>query len=496
MTADLGDIGPDSTATADFSLLSSLQGTFLSFSATFVHKDDLNNPRTSIIDSVDTHFLEHIVRIVDPADDGKPDFLYYSTDPLSTDLDPVPDTVWSSDGTTAPTTPLLTSSSDSLVSNANLTVHLTVPSTPSSGFVYIRADDPGQNLYSLTGVVRSDGKVIRLGENAWTTHRIIRLKGQNPFPQNRLYIFDDNSTGSYTLTYGSIPPIAPLVTVTSPHDGDTFAPNSTVNIAATATSIQASIAELDFYDGSSLVGSTTTSPFTVPYLPATGPHTLLAVATDANGTKGTSAPVTITVNSAVTPPPTVALTGPVQNTELFAPATVTVSATASETGGTIAKVDFYNNGAFLGSASAAPFTLPLTNLPAGSYALTATATDMVGKSTTTSPLDLLIEPPLSATGKALLRVIAAVRQATPGQVMVTVQNSGGMNAVNIALNTAHSKWGTGVPTSILPATVPILAPNSTTTFMVQFPANSTSTMLSLSGSYSGAGFSSITRVTQ
>ena len=495
LTANFGNIAPAGTAVADFSLLSSLQGTFLSFGATFVHHDDLNNPRTSILDSVDTHFLEHVVRIVDPTDDGKPDFLFFSTDPLTTDLDPVPDTVWSSDGTSAPTMPLLTAASDSLVSNANLTVHLTVPSTPTNGFVYIRTDDPGQNLYQLASVVRSDGKVIRLGDNAWTTHRIIRLKGQAPTPQNRLYIFDDNSTGAYTLIYSSIPPIPPLVTMTSPHDGDTFAPNTTLSVAATATSIQAIVKELDFYDGATLIGSSLTSPFTVPYLPAPGPHTLRAIATDANGTKGTSPPITITVNSIATPPPTVQLTGPTDGTELFAPATVTVSATASEAGGTITKVDFYNNGAFLGSAAAAPFTLPLTNLAAGTYSLTATATDALGKATTSAPVMLQIDPALSSSGVALLRVVAAVRQATPGQMMITVQNSGGTDAVNIALVAAHTKWGVKTPLSILPATVPILAPNSSTTFMLQFPATATGPFLLLSGTYSGRSFGGMTRVT-
>ena len=180
LTANLGDIGPGDTAVADFQLLSSLQGKFLSYSATFQHKDDLNNPRTSILDSVDTHFLEHVVRVVDPADDGKPDFLYYSVTPDSLDLNAVPDTLQSSDGTTAPVASALNGTVDGPVTNVTPTVHLRVPSVPS-GFVYIRLDDPGQNIYQLTGVVRSDGKVIKLGDNAWTTHRIIRLKGQNPY---------------------------------------------------------------------------------------------------------------------------------------------------------------------------------------------------------------------------------------------------------------------------------------------------------------------------
>ena len=494
LTAALGDIAPGKTGVADFLLLSTLQGTFLSYSATFKHKDDLNNSRTSILDSVDTHFLEHVVRIVDPADDGKPDFLYFSTDPLTTDLDPTPDSVWSSDGTTAPVTTALNGVADGLASNANPIVHVAVPSVPS-GFVFIRLDDPGQNIYQLTSVTRSDGKVIPMGDDAWTTHRIIRLKGQDPFAQNRLYLFDDNSTGAYTLTYQPVAPIAPMTAVTSPHDGDTFNPNTTLDITAMAGSLQAAIKQLDFYDGSTLLGSSLSAPYSLPYTPSVGTHTLLTVATDANGTQGSSAPVTITVNPIVVPPPAVQITGPTGGTELFAPATVTVSAAASEPGGTIAKVDFYSNGVFVGSTVSAPFVLTLKDLPAGTDTLTAVATDIQNQATTSVPVTLQIEPPLSDTGLALLRVVSAVRQATPGQVLITVQNAGGTDAVNVALATARIKWGGQAPASVTPATVPMLTPNSTATFMLQFPASSSAATMTVLATYSGRSYSGRTTVT-
>ena len=493
LTTPLGDIAPAKTAVANFLLLSSLQGQFISFSATFTHNDALNNPRTSILDSVDTHFLEHVVRIVDPADDGKPDFLYFSTDPPLTDLDPIPDSVWSSDGATAPVVAALNGVADGVASNANPTVHVAVSNVPS-GFVFLRLDDPGQNIYRLTGVTRSDGKVIPMGDDAWTTHRIIRLKGQAPFTQNRLYLFDDNSTGAYTLTYQPVTPIPPMTAVTSPHDGDTLGPNTTLTVTATAVSTQSSIKELDFYDNSTLIGSSLFAPFAVPFRPATGPHTLLAIATDANGITGTSAPVKITVNPVVTPPPTVRITGPTDGTDLFAPATVTVSA-AAQSGGTVSRVDFYRNGVFLGSAVSTPYTLTLENLPAGTDALTAVATDLQNQATTSAPVILQIEPALSDTGAALLRVVSAVRQATPGQVMITVQNAGGTDAVNVALAAARIKWGGQAPAAVTPATVPMLTPNNTATFMLQFPAASSAATMTIFGTYSGRSFSGRTPVT-
>jgi hypothetical protein len=174
---------------------------------------------------------------------------------------------------------------------------------------------------------------------------------------------------------------------------------------------------------------------------------------------------------------------------------VTVSATATETGGMIAKVDFYSNGGFLGSAGSAPFMLPLQNLAAGTYQLTAIATDALGKTATSAPVTLLIDPALTATGAAILRVVSAVRQPTAGQMMVTVENSGGTNAVSLTLLAARIKWGGKSPLSIAPATVPMLTPNSSTTFMLQFPAGASGPFLTVGGTYSSRSFGAMTRIT-
>ena len=450
---------------------------------------------------MDTHFLEHVVRVVDPADDGKPDFL---TNEIP-NTDSLPETVWNSvDGSTATVTALDSASDDSKplpafvkdgpVTNSNLVVHLVV-SNPPGGFIYLRSDDPGQNIYQLASVVRSDGKVIALGDNAWTTHRIIRLKGQNPYAQNRLYLFDTGSTGMYTLTYTAVVPISPAVALTSPQDGDTFSPNTTLTVAATATSLQAIVKELDFYDGTVRIGSSLAAPFTVPYVPGVGTHTLTAVATDANGTIGTSSPVSITVSPVAAKPPVVQITGPADGTSLTAPATLLLSAAASEPGGTIAKVDFADNGTFLGSTVNAPYTTTLANLPAGEYTLTATATDTQGNTTTSTPVTVTINPSLTNTGAAILRVVAAVRQSTSGQLAVTVQNSGGSDAVSVALALTRIKWGGQSPLSVSPTSVPMLTPNSTTTFMLQFPAGTTGATMRMFGTYSGRGFSGLTPVT-
>ena len=204
LTVDLGDIAPNGgTGVADFFLTASLAGQFIAESASFKHIDDLGNAQTSLIDSVDIHSLEHIVRLDQPSDDGKPDFL---TDDIP-DANNLPDHVYSSDGAVYPVAALTNATVDKAVSSSNLVVHLTVPTVPS-GWIYIRTDDPALGNFQLVQVVRSDGRVIRLGDNAWTTNRLIHLTNQTPYKQYRLYLFDKDSTGSYTLYYAQNPPVS------------------------------------------------------------------------------------------------------------------------------------------------------------------------------------------------------------------------------------------------------------------------------------------------
>lgn len=496
LTLPLGDIVAGGTSVGDFLLISTLQGKFIDFSAAFKHLDDLNNPRTSILDSVDTHFLEHVVRVVDPADDKKPDFLAYSD--IAPVKDELPIMVWNSDGTTAPVAATTNVSVDGAVSNDNLSVRLTAANIPA-GFVYIRANDPGNHVYNLTRVVRSDGREISLGDNAWTTHRIIRLKGQAPYPENRVYLFDGNNTGgttlSYTLSYAPLIPIAPVVTLTAPGDGATFSPNSTVSLAATASSVQASVRKVDFYADNTMIGTSAAAPFRLDYTPRVGAHSLYAVATDENGTMGQSATARITVNAAANKPPVITLVNPVNGANPTAPATITLSAVASDPDGSVAKVDFYRNGEFLGSSVSAPYTVTLDSMTPGTYLLAAVATDNQGATATSKSVGLTVDPQLTQTGLPLLRVVSVARQATPGQVMITIENSGSMNAASVAIVASKTKWGGFTPTNITGNNIALLAPNSTSTLMLQFPAGATGAFMTLSGTFSGRSFGGLTRVT-
>jgi uncharacterized repeat protein (TIGR01451 family) len=92
---------------------------------------------------------------------------------------------------------------------------------------------------------------------------------------------------------------APIVQITSPLNGSTFAPGATVSITATASDPDGTIAAVRFVAGASQLGEDTTAPYNAAWGPVVpGLFTLTAIATDNNGKETTSSPVTVTVQGA------------------------------------------------------------------------------------------------------------------------------------------------------------------------------------------------------
>src|SRR5262249_889307 len=118
---------------------------------------------------------------------------------------------------------------------------------------------------------------------------------------------------------------------------------------------------------------------------------LTAIATDNAGASTTSAPVSVTVNA--NKPPSVSLTAPTTGATYVAPANVTVSASATDSDGTVKNVSFYAGAQLIGSVSAIPYSVAWSNVAAGSYTLTAVATDNTGASTTSAPVTMTVNKP-------------------------------------------------------------------------------------------------------
>jgi len=98
--------------------------------------------------------------------------------------------------------------------------------------------------------------------------------------------------------------------------------------------------------------------------------------------------------------PTVTLTAPTTGAIYTAPATINVAAAASDVDGSVARVDFYANETLVGSDTTSPYQVTWSSVAAGSYSLTAVATDNWGLTTTSSTVSIQVNPASPTTGGA------------------------------------------------------------------------------------------------
>jgi RHS repeat-associated protein len=198
----------------------------------------------------------------------------------------------------------------------------------------------------------------------------------------------------------------PSVSITSPAGGTVFTAPASITITANAADSDGTVAKVEFFDGATLLGTATAAPYGVSLANvAVGSHGYTARATDNNGVATTSAAVSVIVNT----PPTVSITAPASGTVFAAPANITITANAADADGTVAKVDFYQGTTLLGTATTAPYSFSWTNVAAGSYSLTAVATDDRGAATTSSAVSINVNalPAVSITSPASNAVFSA-----------------------------------------------------------------------------------------
>lgn len=113
-----------------------------------------------------------------------------------------------------------------------------------------------------------------------------------------------DSTGvtrdSFTMLKGVTPPppnVPPTVAITSPANGATYVAPATITINANAADSDGSVTRVDFYQGTTLLGTSFAAPYSYNWVGApAGVYSLTAKATDNLSAVTTSAPVSVTVN--------------------------------------------------------------------------------------------------------------------------------------------------------------------------------------------------------
>ena len=111
---------------------------------------------------------------------------------------------------------------------------------------------------------------------------------------------DDGNGGTNTLTVNvtiNYVNQTPVVSLTAPVDGAVFVAPSALTLTANATDVDGTVTRVDFYNGATLIGSSTTAPYSYIWTNVPlGSVSLTARATDNGGAVGTSAVALITVN--------------------------------------------------------------------------------------------------------------------------------------------------------------------------------------------------------
>jgi subtilisin family serine protease len=236
----------------------------------------------------------------------------------------------------------------------------------------------------------------------------------------------------------------PSVAIASPAAGASFTTPASVVIDATASDTDGVVQQVDFYVDGALVGSDAAEPYSFTWSGgALGSHTLTAIATDNTGATTTSAPVFVTV----TPPntaPSVSISSPANGAAFTAPASIVVSASASDSDGTVASVEFFANGNSLGIDASAPFTAGLSGVAAATYVLTAVATDNSGETATSAPVTIAI---LAIPNRFNMALASNGGVATASSILNNnYPASGAINGDRRGLNWgAGGGWNDGTP---------------------------------------------------
>ena len=260
LTVNFDDITPNTTKVARWYMVSSLQGEFKNYSATFENVNPLGDPKLSILDELKIHELIRNVHIYNEEENDEIlDFLVNDRN----DLGAYPDALYSSktlkhyNVTTGEILSVLSVDSESMSVEVQA-------SGNRSGWTYFRYEDT-QNLFTSTALAvnftkNEDSRSVPLPpENCWITRQRTRNNAEDkqPFYLHILDYIHNNESVVYTLNLCTFDcqtderPYEPVITVTAP--------------AVTATST---------------LGITTPPTFPIPTLGITTPPTFMTPSPD------------------------------------------------------------------------------------------------------------------------------------------------------------------------------------------------------------------------
>jgi RHS repeat-associated protein len=174
--------------------------------------------------------------------------------------------------------------------------------------------------------------------------------------------------------------------------------------------------------------------------------------------------------------PTVSLVAPSAGAIFAAPASITLTATASDSDGTIARVEFYQGATLLGTKTAAPYSMTWTNVAGGTYSLTALAVDNLGVQARSAAVSI------SVTGaKVLVSSPANGAVVTAGTVAINGTYAGD-SSTSVWIDNGNSSRLATLSGNSFSTTIPVFpGPNTLNVSVARTDKTSDSASLSVIG---------------
>jgi hypothetical protein len=153
--------------------------------------------------------------------------------------------------------------------------------------------------------------------------------------------------------------------------------------------VDGTITFVEFYSGTTLLGSNANFPYSFTWTPVTaGTYLITAKAIDNDGGIGTSSPVNITVTA--NQPSVIAITSPVNNSTVTG-TSVTISVNVTDPDGGITLVEFLDGTTVIGTSTTAPYSYTWNNPPDGTHDISVRVTDTNGGLTTSAPVTMVMD---------------------------------------------------------------------------------------------------------
>ena len=262
---------------------------------------------------------------------------------------------------------------------------------------------------------------------------------------------DNSSLTATSSVIGVIVDIPPSVTLTNPAN-NTVVPAGPISLGASASDTDGTIAQVQFFRGTNYLGAATSSPYSFLWQnPVLGTYSITAVATDNNGVSTASPAVNITVDV----PPTVVLTNPANNTVFISTLTnLALAATANDSDGTVAQVQFFQGANSLGIVTNSPYGIIWPNVPTGNYFLTAVATDNNGLTSTSAVVNVIVTPLSVAITNPADSSIFINSPTNVSLAAATVDLAGNITQIQFFQGTNSLGIVTGTPYSLVWSNVP------------------------------------------